>query len=98
MLRQNKEMTTKDMRQAIIPLIQMCTDGLTFLEHDNSLLNQTRRNYIASVLLPYMSDLAKKVSEDCELLFGDSVISRINNISQASTTYKTLKAGLRIKA
>ena len=32
------------MKNAVMPLIQMCTDGLTFLAHGNNLLNQTRRN------------------------------------------------------
>ena len=59
-IKHNKDMTASDMKNAVIPLIQMCTDGLTFLAHGNNLLNQTRRNYITSVLPRHMSELVKK--------------------------------------
>ena len=42
-------MTAGEMKNTVIFLIQMFTDGLTFLVHGNNLLNQTRRNYITSV-------------------------------------------------
>ena len=45
-IKHNKDMTASDMKNAVMPLIQMCTDGLTFLAHGNNLLNQTCRNYI----------------------------------------------------
>ena len=43
-IKHSKDMTASDMKNAVMPLIQMCTDGLTFLAHGNNLLNQTRRN------------------------------------------------------
>ena len=39
MVRPNKHMNRRYMRQVIVPLIQMCTGGLIFLVHGNSLLN-----------------------------------------------------------
>ena len=45
-IKHNKDMTATDMKNAVMPLIQMCTDGLTFLAHGNNLLNQTCRNHI----------------------------------------------------
>ena len=69
------------MKNAVMPLIQMCTDGLTFLTPGNNLLNQTRRNYITSILPRHMSDLGKKVPEDFDWLFGDDIVSRINQIN-----------------
>ena len=54
-IKHNKDMTASDMKNAVtyaIKLIQMCTDGLTFLAHGNNLFNQTCRNYITSVLPP----------------------------------------------
>ena len=59
-IKHNKDMTASDMKNAVMPLIQMCTDGLIFLAHGNNLLNQTRRNYITSVLPRHMSELVKK--------------------------------------
>ena len=55
-------MTACDMQNAVMHLIQMCTDGLIFLAHGNSLLNQTHRTYITSVLPCHMFELCKKVS------------------------------------
>ena len=52
------------MKNAVMPLIQMCTDGLTFLTPGNNLLNQTRRNYITSILPRHMSERGKKVPKD----------------------------------
>ena len=51
-IKHNKDVTASDMKNAVMPLIQMCTDGLTFLAHGNNLFNQTCRNYITSVLPP----------------------------------------------
>ena len=68
------------MKKEVLPLIQMCTDGLTFLAHGNNLLNQTRRNYITSVLPPHMAEIGKKVPENSDLLFGDNLVARMNQI------------------
>ena len=76
----SKDMTAGDMKNAVMLLIQMCTDGLTFLAHSNNLLNQARRNYITSVLPRHMSELGKKVPEDSDWLFGDNIVSIINQI------------------
>ena len=77
-IKHNKDMTASDMKNGVMPLIQMCTDGLTFLAHGNNLLNQTHRNYITSILPQHMSELGKKEPEDSDWLFGDNVVSRIN--------------------
>ena len=53
-------MTAGNMKNAVMPLIQICTDDLTFLAHANNLLNQTRRNHITSLLPRHMSELGKK--------------------------------------
>ena len=84
----HNNMIAGDMKNAVMLLIQMCKDGLTFLAHGNNLLNQTRRNYITSVLPHHMSELGKKVPEDFDWLFRDNILSRVNQIKtkkQAST-------------
>ena len=88
-IKHNKDMTASDMKNAVIPLIQMCTDGLTFLAHGNNLLNQTLRNYITSVLPRHMSKLGKKIPEDSDWLFGDNVLSRINQIKAKRQALKS---------
>lgn len=79
-LKQNKDVSVSDMKKEMVPLIQMCTDGLTFLAHGHNLLNQTRRNYITSVIPRHLSELAKNVPENSDLLFGDNIVARMNNI------------------
>ena len=73
-------MAAGDMKNAVMPLIQMCTDGLTFLAHGNNLLNLTQRNYITSILPRHISELGKKVPEDPVWLFGDNIVSWINQV------------------
>ena len=68
-------MAAGDMKNAVMPLIQMCTDGLTFLAHGNNLLNLTQRNYITSILPRHISELGKKVPGDPGWLFGDNIVS-----------------------
>ena len=88
-IKHSKDMTASDMKNAVMPLIQMCTNGLTFLAHGNNLLNQTRRNYITSVLPRHMSELGKKVPEDSDWLFGDNVVSGINQIKAKQQALKS---------
>ena len=73
-------MTAGNMKNVVMSLIQICTDGLTFLAHGHNLLNQTRRNYITSVLPHYISEVGKKVPEDSDWLFGDNFVSRVDQI------------------
>ena len=68
-IKHSRDMIACDMENAVMRVIQMWTDGLTFLTHGNKLLNQTRRNYITSVLPRHMSERGEKVSEDSSLLF-----------------------------
>ena len=83
-IKHSKDMTASDMKNAVMPLIKMWTDGLTFLAHGNNLLNQTLSNYITSVSPRHMSELGKKVPHDSDWLFGDNIVSRINQIKGAT--------------
>ena len=89
-IKHNKDMTASDMKNAVMPLIQMCTDGLTFLAHGDN-LNQTRRNYITSVLPKHMSKLGKKEPEDSNWLFRDNVVSRINQFTAKQQGLKSIE-------
>ena len=68
-IKHNKDMTASDMKNAVMPLIQMCTDGLTFLAHGNNLLNQAPRNYITSVL-SYLGTCLNLVKKYQRILIG----------------------------
>ena len=82
-------MTADDIKNAVMPLIQMHADGLTFFANGNNLLNQSRGNYITFVLPCHMSELGKKVSEDSDWLFGDNIVSRINQIKAKQQTLRS---------
>ena len=68
-IKHNTDMTESDMKNAVMPLIQMCTDGLTFLAHGNNLLNQAPRNYITSVL-SYLGTCLNLVKKYQRILIG----------------------------
>ena len=59
-IKYSKDMTAGDMKNAVMPLIQMFTDWLICLAHGNNLLSLTHRNYITFVLPHHMSVLGKK--------------------------------------
>ena len=59
-IKHNKDMTAGGEKNTVMPLSQMCKDGLTFLAHGNNLLNQTHRNYITS-FSPQLERNSKKV-------------------------------------
>ena len=87
-IKHNKDMTAGGEKNAVMPLIQMCKDGLTFLAHCNNLVNQTHRNYITSFSPRPMSELGKKVPEDSDWLFGDNIVFRINQIKAKQQALK----------
>ena len=87
-LRHNRDLSQKEVRMALSPLINMCSEGLTFLSHSNQLMDQNRRNYLTSALPADIAPLAKDVPDNSDLLFGDNLITRISNIK---TSHKALQ-------
>ena len=78
-IKHSKDTIAGDMKNAVISLIKMCTDGLTFLAHGNNLLNQTHRNCITCLTSSHV-ELGKKVPENSDWLSGGNILSRINQI------------------
>ena len=79
-LKNNRELTAKDIRKSIIPVIKTCTEVMTFLGHPNQEADYIRRTNIAMLLPKDVYNLAKDVPIPSELLFGDDVHARIINI------------------
>ena len=69
-------------------------DNLIKIKHGKDMTagemkNQTHRNCITSILPPHMSELGKKEPEDFDWLFGNNVVSRINQIKAKQQALKS---------
>ena len=58
-LKNNRELTAKDIRKSIIPVIKTCTEAMTFLSHANQVADSIRRTNIAMSLPKDLYPLAK---------------------------------------
>ena len=79
-LKNNRELTAKDIRKSIIPVIKTCTEAMTFLGHANQEAGSIRRTNIAMSLPKDLYPLAKDAPMPSKWLFGDDINARINNI------------------
>ena len=66
-------------------ILRQAVDNLIKIKHGKDMTagemkNQTHRNCITSILSPHMSELGKKVPDHSDWLFGDNIVSRINQI------------------
>ena len=60
-LKNNRELTAKDIRKSIISVIKTCTEAMTFLSHANQVADSIRRTNIAMSLPKDLYPLAKDV-------------------------------------
>ena len=91
-LKNNRELTAKDVRKSIIPVIKTCTEAMTLLGHANQEADSIKRTSIAMSLPKGLYPLAKDVPIPSEWLFGDNINARINNIkAQHLNNIKLLK-------
>ena len=90
-LKNNRELTTKDIRKSIIPVIKTCTEAMTFLGHTNQEADSIRRTNIAMSLPKDLYPLAKDVPMPSEWLFGDDINATINNIKARQKAFKVDK-------
>ena len=66
----NRELTAKDIRNSIIPVIKTCIEAMTFLGHANQEADTKRRTNIAMSLPNELYPQAKDVQILSEWLFG----------------------------
>ena len=90
-LKNSREVTAKDIRKSIIPVIQTCTEAMTFLGHANQEADSIRRTNIAISLPKDLYPLAKDVPIPSEWLFGDDINTSINNIKAQQKAVKVDK-------
>ena len=60
-LKNNRELTAKDARKLIVPVIKTCSEAMTFLGHANQEADSIRRTNIAMSLPKDLYPLAKDV-------------------------------------
>ena len=87
-LKNDRELTFKDIRQSIIPVIKTCTEEMTFLGHANQEADSIRRVNIAMSLPKNLYPLAKGVPITSEWLCGDDINTRINHIKAQQKVFK----------
>ena len=90
-LKNNRELTAKDIRKSIIPVIKTCTEAMTLLVHANQKVDSIRRTNIAMSLQKDLYPLAKYVPIRSGWLFGDDINARINNIKAQQKAFKVDK-------
>ena len=96
-LKNNGELTVKDIRKAITPVIKTCTEAMTFVGHANQEADSIRRTNIAMPLPKDLYPLAKGVPIPSEWLFGDDINARINNIKAQQKAFKVDKTYFKPK-
>ena len=90
-LKNSREVTAKDIRKLIIPVIKTCTEAMTFLGHANQEADSIRRTNIAISLRKDLYPLANDVPIPSEWFFGDDINTRINNIKAQQKAVKVDK-------
>ena len=83
-LKNNRELTAKDIRESIDPVIKSYTEAMTFFGHANQDADSIRRPNTAISLPKELYSLAKDVPKS---LFGDDINPRINNIKAQQKSF-----------
>ena len=90
-LKNNRELTAKDIWKLIIPVSKTCTEALLFLGHANQAADSMRRTNIVTSLPNELYPLAKDVPIPSDWLFGDDINARINSIKTQQKVVKVDK-------
>ena len=90
-LKNNRELTAKDIRKSVTPVIKTCTEAMTFLGHANQETDSIGRTNIAMSLPKDSYPLVKDVPIPSKWLFGDDINARINNIKAQQKAFKVNK-------
>ena len=90
-LKNNRELTAKDIRKSVTPVIKTCTEAMTFLGHANQEIDSIGRANIAMSLPKDSYPLVKDVPIPSEWLFSDDINARINNIKAQQKAFKVNK-------
>ena len=90
-LKNNRELTAKDIRKSVTPVIKTCTEAMTFLGHANQEAGPIGRTNIAMSLPKDSYPLVKDVPIPSEWVFCDDINARIKNIKAQQKAFKVNK-------
>ena len=80
-LKKDQDMSKKDLKKSLNPLIHQCTDALAFISNANANIDQSRRENLISAFDNSYLELSKNVPKESQYLFGDDLTKRISTIS-----------------
>ena len=91
-LKNNKDISGKELRLQLSNDIKICTESLTFLRMTN-----LKREYLPKILTPKLGHLTKDVSKPSEFLLGNILNDGIGTIETSQKCCRTIPILLTIK-
>ena len=88
-LKNNKDISGKELRLQLSNVIKICIESLTFLGMANLEGDNIRRQYLSKILPPKLSPLTKDVSTPSEFLLGNNLNDRIGIIETSQKMLQT---------
>ena len=88
-LKNNKDISGKELRLQLSNVIKICTESLTFLGMANLEGDNIRRQYLSKILPPKLSPLTKDVPTPSEFLLGNNLNDRIGIIETSQKMLQT---------
>ena len=88
-LKNNKDISGKELGLQLSNVIKICTESLTFLGMANLEGGNIRRQYISKILTPKLSPLTKDVPTPSEFLLGNNLNDRIGIIETSQKMLQT---------
>ena len=83
-LKNNKDISGKELRLQLSNVIKICTESLTFLGIANLEGDSIRRQYLSKILPPKLVPLTRDVPTPSEFLLGNNLNDRIGTPTDAS--------------
>ena len=88
-IKNNKDISIKELRLQLSNVIKICTESLTFLGMANLEGDNIRRQYLSKVLPPKLTPLTKDVPTPSEFLLGNNLNDRIGIIETSQKMLQT---------
>ena len=96
-LKNNKDISGKELRLQLSNIIKTCTESLSFLGLTNLEGDNIRRQYLFKILPPKLVPLTKDVPTPSEFLLGNNLNDRIGTIETSQKMLQTYSNFLTIK-
>ena len=88
-LKNNKDISGKELRLQLSNVIKICTESLTFLRMANLEDDSIRRQYLSKILPPKLVPLTKDVPTPSEFLLANNLNDKIGTIEASQKMLQT---------